>query len=71
MSSNINDALMGDDAMTHLMIDIFGRGNYVVDPAADVWIATDRNHTGDGRGFVVVERGGNCYNAVIPAEVLQ
>jgi hypothetical protein len=69
--AQINQALMGDDAMSHLMIDVFGRGNYVFDPAADVWVAVDRDYAGDGRGFVVVERGGNWFPAVIPAEALQ
>jgi hypothetical protein len=69
--AQINDALMGDDAMSHLMIDLFGRGNYTYDAEADLWVAIDRDYAGKGRGFVVVERGGNWFKAVIPAEVLQ
>jgi hypothetical protein len=67
----INDYLMGDDAMTHFMIDIFGRGNFTFDPATDVWVAVDPDHVGEGRGFVIVERGGSWFHAVIPPEVLQ
>lgn len=64
-------ALMGDAAMGHFMQDVFGRGNYVFDPDGDVWVAVDKDYSGDGRGFVVVERGGNWFPAVIPAGSVQ
>jgi hypothetical protein len=70
-AAQINAALLTDEAMSHFMIDVFGRGNFVFDPAADVWVAVDRDYAGEGRGFVVVQRGGDWSHAVIPAGSMQ
>ena len=47
-----------------------GRKNYVRDTAEDVWIVTDDDHSGEGRGFHVVSRDGAWERVVIqPTEL--
>jgi hypothetical protein len=71
LQNKIRKALMTDEGMIHFLDDIFGSGNYSHDRHADVWVVVDQDYIGSGRGFVVIERGGDWFKAVIPPDVLQ
>ena len=71
LRDKIRNALLTDEGMVRFLDDLFGRNNYSYDPTADLWIAPDADYVGDGRGMLVIERGGNWFRAVIPAGVLQ
>ena len=67
----IPNALLSDAAMVRVLDGFFGRENYVYDPEADLWVASDRDHIGPGRGFIVVQRGCDWRKIVIPEGALQ
>jgi hypothetical protein len=69
--NKIRKALLTDAAMGRFLDDLFGRENYAYDSQNDVWVAPDRDHDGPGRGFIVVQRGGNWKKVVPPTTVLQ
>jgi hypothetical protein len=71
LRNKIRKALATDEGMIRFLDDLFGRENYAYDPANDCWVMPDRDHTGPGRGFIVVQRGGNWFKAVLPAAVVQ
>ena len=56
-----------DEGMAEFLDALFGAGTWVYDPSEDVWVIPNQKHTGPGRGFVVVERGGTWFTAVLPA----
>jgi hypothetical protein len=67
----VRKAALTDDGMSRLLDYMFGHGNYTYDPDADVWVVPDADYAGDGRGLIVIRRGGSWYKAVIPEGVLQ
>jgi hypothetical protein len=69
--SKIRNALLTDENMVRALDDLFGPGNYAYDQESDVWVSPDRDYTGPDRGFIVVERGGNWFKAVLPPAVVQ
>ena len=69
--AKICDALMTDEAMTRFMDDLFGRENYVFDADADIWVASDPDHHGEGTGLILVKRGGIWQKIVLAQSVLQ
>ena len=71
LRSEIRKALFTDEAMGRFLDDMFGCGNYSRDPEADLWIAKDTEYVGEGRGLIVIKRGGDWYKIVIPSDVLQ
>jgi hypothetical protein len=71
LRNKVRKALLNDQAMVRALDDLFGRENYAYDPANDCWVSPDRDYTGPGRGFFVVERGDDWFKAVLPAAVLQ
>jgi hypothetical protein len=71
LRNKIRKALLTDEAMVRFLDDLFGRENYAYDPPADVWVAADPDYTGPGRGFVIIERGGDWQKVVLPPLVLQ
>jgi hypothetical protein len=71
LRNKIRKALLTDEAMVRALDLMFGRENYAYDPANDCWVSPDRDYTGPGRGFIVVERGGNWFKAVLPEVVVQ
>jgi hypothetical protein len=71
LRNKIRKVLLTDEAMVRILDDLFGRENYAYDPQNDVWVTPDRDHGGTGRGFIVVQRGGDWRKVVIPAAVLQ
>jgi hypothetical protein len=62
--------LRTDHGMAHFMDECHGAGNWSYDRDADVWVAPDRRHVGPGRGFYVVQRGGDWRAVVLPERVL-
>jgi hypothetical protein len=71
LRNKIRKALLTDEAMIRLLDDLFGPENYTYDPRCDVWVTPDHDHTGPGRGFIVVQRGGDWQKVVLPTAVLQ
>jgi hypothetical protein len=71
LRNKIRDTLRTDHAMVRFLNDLFGAGNYVYDQKTDVLVAPDNDHAGPGRGFIVIERGGDWRKIVIPEAVLQ
>jgi hypothetical protein len=69
--NKIRDALLSDEAMVRLLDHLFGRENYAYDPECDVWITLDQDHIGPGRGFIVVQRGGDWRRIVLSGSALQ
>ena len=47
-----------------------GPDGWSCDASQDAWIAPDKRHTGPGRGFYVVQRGGKWHTTVVPEAVL-
>jgi hypothetical protein len=70
-AKEIRKALLTDEAMVRILDDLFGRENYAYDPQNDVWVTPDLDHDGPGRGFIVVQRGGDWKKVVLPAAALQ
>jgi hypothetical protein len=62
----LRKATSTDAGMRRFLDDLIGVGNYSYDPKEDVWIAPNSQHTGPGRGFIVIRRGGNWFSTVIP-----
>jgi hypothetical protein len=71
LRTKIRKALLTDEAMVKILDLLFGEGNYTYDQKNDVWVTPDRDYTGPGRGFIVVQRGGDWEKVVLPAAVLQ
>jgi hypothetical protein len=63
--------LSTDAGMARFLDAVAGPGNWFYDPSDDVWVTPNSKHSGPGRGFLVVQRGGDWFYAVIPAEKLQ
>jgi hypothetical protein len=63
---HMRKATSTDAGMTRLLNDLLGPGNYVYDPSQDVWVAPNVRHTGPGRSFTVIRRGGSWFNVTIP-----
>jgi hypothetical protein len=57
--------------MARFLTQLCGPDNWVYDERADVWVVSDTRHDGPGRGFLVLQRGGDWYSIVIPDERLQ
>jgi hypothetical protein len=55
-----------DEGMARFLDALFGAGTWTYDPSEDVWVVPDPKHVGPGRGFVIVERGGTWFKAVLP-----
>ncbi len=68
--TDLQKALSTNEGMTRYLDDLLGAGNYVYDPDADVWVTPDPAHTGPGRGFIIMERGGFFSTAVLPEAAL-
>lgn len=58
------------EGMTRFLDHLLGPGNYVYDPDEDVWVTPDIHHTGPGRGYVVIKRGGSWFKAVLPGDTV-
>jgi hypothetical protein len=71
LREKIRRRCLTDEGMVHALDLMFGRENYAYDPEADLWVSPDRDYIGPGRGFIVVERGGNWFKAVLPPAVVQ
>lgn len=70
LKRKIKQRLATDEGMASFMDDLFGALGWTRDAEADVWVAIDKDYTGPGRGFIVVQRGGDWFKAVIPDEKL-
>jgi hypothetical protein len=70
IESDLRKALSTDEGMNRFLDDLIGPGNYVYDPAADVWVTPDESYTGPGRAFIVMERGGYFSRTALPDAVL-
>jgi hypothetical protein len=62
----LRKALSTDEGITRFLDDLLGRGNYSYDAHEDVWVTPDDKHSGPGRGFVVIRRGGSWFTALFP-----
>lgn len=62
--------LSTDAGMARFLTDLVGAGNWTYDPGEDVWVVPDDKHTGPGRGYMVMKRGGDWFKAVLPDEVM-
>ena len=71
LRNKMRNALLTDEGMVRFLDDLFGREKHAYDPQNDVWVTLDRDHTGPGRGFIVVQRGGAWKKLVVPVGVLQ
>jgi hypothetical protein len=71
LRDKIRNALLTDEGMVQAPDLVFGPRNYAYDPANNCWVSPDRDYTGPGRGFIVMERGGDWFKAVIRPDVLQ
>ena len=50
---------------------LFGAGEAVYDPEADLWIVRDPKHTGPGFGFIAVRPDKSFFTGIIPQAKLQ
>lgn len=64
--TEIREKLSTDDGMIRFLDNLFGVGAWVYDTTEDVWVAVNKRHTGPGRGFTVVQRGGDWFDVVLP-----
>lgn len=65
-------ARLGSDAgMATYLTALFGTAGWTYDRAEDVWVVRDPTHTGPGRGFLVVQRGGSWRSVVVRREAIQ
>jgi hypothetical protein len=58
-------ATLTDVGMARFLNGLFGDGGWTYDRMEDVWLAPDRRHRGPGRGFLVIQRGGNWRAIVV------
>jgi hypothetical protein len=65
--AELRSRLMGDAEMARFLDALFGVGTWAYDADEDVWVTPDTKHSGPGRVFIVVERGGNWFKAILPA----
>jgi hypothetical protein len=70
LQNKIRKSLLTDEAMVRELDCFFGRENYSSDQQNDVWVTPDRNHIGQGRAFLVIQRGFEWRKIVIPEAVL-
>jgi hypothetical protein len=47
-----------------------GREKWVYDADSDCWVFANPRHSGPGRGFVVIRRGGDWHTHVLPEDAL-
>ena len=59
-----------DAGMAELMDGCFGPDGWAYEAPDDLWIAPDRSHSGGGRAFFVVRRGGDWIKSILPERVL-
>jgi hypothetical protein len=64
-------ALHTDSGMADYLNWRIGRGQWVHDARADLWVALHPDYTGAGRAFIVFERGGEAHPFLVPVEALQ
>jgi hypothetical protein len=69
--NKIREGLQSDEAMIRFMDNLFGRDNCVYDPEVDAWVARDKDHSGPGRSFIMVQRGGLWRKIILSGSVLQ
>jgi hypothetical protein len=67
LMAQLEAALQSDEGMTLYLTRLFGANSFTYDADEDVWIVPDKTHSGDGRGFLVMRRGGHWFKAVLPA----
>ena len=70
VANRLQELLQTDEGMARFLDDLFGVGSYIFDPESDVWVVPDKDHCAPGRGFIIVERGGNWFKSVLPDAVL-
>jgi hypothetical protein len=58
--------LQTDEGMASFLDRLVGPNHWTYDADEDVWVTPDTQHVGPGRGFVVVQRGGAWFRAVLP-----
>jgi hypothetical protein len=71
LRNKIREGLQSDEAMTRFMDDMFGAGNHAYDREADLWVASDPDHHGEGTGLILVKRGGLWQKIVLSGSALQ
>ena len=59
-----------DAGMAGFLDKLVGSGNWSYDRDEDVWVVPDRRHTGPGRGFLIVQRGGDWFKSVLSDEAV-
>lgn len=64
-------ALGTDTGMADFLNWRIGRGRWVRDDAADVWLAVHPDYDGPGRAFIAFRRGGEAQPFLVPAGALQ
>lgn len=64
-------ALQTDTGMADYLNWQIGRGRWVRDDFADLWVAPHPDFDGEGRAFIVFERGGEAYQFLVAPEALQ
>ncbi len=58
--------LQTDEGMAEFLDKLFGPNNWTYDAAEDVWVTPYPEHTGPGRRYIVIGRGGNWFKTVVP-----
>lgn len=66
IARRIKAALQTDEAMAKFLDKLFGPNGWTYDAAEDVWVTPDTKYVGPGRGFVIIQRGGDWFRAVLP-----
>lgn len=51
--------------MDRFMDSLFGPGSWTHDAFLDAWVAPDSKHTGPGRAYYIVQRGGDYQRMVM------
>jgi hypothetical protein len=66
LNNIIRDKLSTDEGMANFLDKLLGPGCWVYDASEDVWVSPNKKHTGEGRGFLVIKRGGDWFATVLP-----
>lgn len=63
----LRQMLSTNAGMARFLNELFGPSRWTCDPAEDVWVVAEAEHQEPGRrGFLVVQRGGDWFRAVVP-----